>query len=72
MEKHRMRGGKNKQRNASAKADVANEERSMVWADETCLNTRTKGATLGISPPREERADIGKKDYLKRNRRNAH
>ena len=47
-----MRCGKNKQRNASAKADVANEERSMVWADETCLNTRTKGATLGISPPR--------------------
>ena len=27
---------------SSVKADVANEERSMVWADETCLITRTE------------------------------
>ena len=66
-----MRCGKNKQRNASAKADVANEERSMVWADETCLNTRTKGANIGISSPREQsERTLKEKKYLKRNRRN--
>ena len=27
---------------SSVKADVANEERSMVWADETYLNTQTE------------------------------
>ena len=51
------------------KVDVADEGRSMVWADETCLNTRSEESGLRNFFPTRKRP-LKEKKYLKRNRWN--